>query len=106
VRKLYVNWGTHVKQGQPLADLEVPELEQQLQQDEATVHRSEQDVERSREELNSAESSYTVAHLTYSRIADVQKTQPGLVAQQEVDVALGKDQEGSAAVSAAKDALS
>jgi len=105
VRKLYVNWGTHVKQGQLLADLEVPELEQQVQQDEAMVHRSEQDVERSREELNSAESAYTVTHLTYTRIADVQKTQPGLVAQQEVDVALGKDQEASAAVSAAKDAL-
>jgi RND family efflux transporter MFP subunit len=105
VRKLYVNWGTHVKQGQLLADLEVPELEQQVQQDEALVHRSEQDIERFREELNSAESSYTVAHLTYSRIADVQKTQPGLVAQQEVDVALGKDQEASAAVSGAKDAL-
>lgn len=105
VRKLYVNWGTHVKQGQLLADLEVPELEQQVQQDEALVRRSEQDVERAREELNSAESSYTVAHLTYSRIADVQKTQPGLVAQQEVDVAEGKDQEASAAVSGAKDAL-
>ncbi len=105
VRKLYVNWGSHVKQGQLLADLEVPELEQQVQQDEAIVHRSEQDVERFRDELNSAESAYTVAHLTYSRIADVQKTQPGLVAQQEVDVALGKDQEASAAVSAAKDAL-
>jgi len=94
-----------VKQGQLLADLEVPELEQQVQQDEALVRRSEQDVERAREELNSAESSYTVAHLTYSRIADVQKTQPGLVAQQEVDVAEGKDQEASAAVSGAKDAL-
>lgn len=105
VRKLYVNWGTHVKQGQLLADLEVPELEQQVQQDEALVRRSEQDVERAREELNGAESAYTVAHLTYSRIADVQKTQPGLVAQQEVDVAEGKDQEASAAVSGAKDAL-
>jgi RND family efflux transporter MFP subunit len=106
VRKLYVNWGTHVKQGQPLADLEVPELEQQVQQDEAMLRRSQQDLERSREELNSAESSYNVAHLTYTRIAGVQKTQPGLVAQQEVDVAQGKDEEGGAAVSAAKDALS
>ncbi|MGO9639878.1 MAG: efflux RND transporter periplasmic adaptor subunit [Candidatus Acidiferrales bacterium] len=106
VRKLYVNWGTHVRQGQALADLEVPELEQQVQQDEAMVRRSQQDLERSREELNSAESSYNVAHLTYTRIASVQNTQPGLVAQQEVDVAQGKDEEATAAVSAAKDALS
>jgi RND family efflux transporter MFP subunit len=106
VRKLYVDFGTHVKQGQLLADLEVPELEQQVQQDEAMAQRSQQDLERYRQELNSAESSYTVAHLSYTRIADVQKSQPGLVAQQEVDDALGKDQEAAAAVSGAKDAVS
>jgi RND family efflux transporter MFP subunit len=106
IRKLYVNYGTHVKQGQLLADLEVPELEQQVQQDEAMAQRSQQDLERYRQELNSAESSYTVAHLSYTRIADVQKSQPGLVAQQEVDDALGKDQEAAAAVSGAKDAVS
>jgi RND family efflux transporter MFP subunit len=106
IRKLYVNYGTHVKQGQLLADLEVPELEQQVHQDEAMAQRSQQDLERYRQELNSAESSYTVAHLSYTRIADVQKSQPGLVAQQEVDDALGKDQEAAAAVSGAKDAVS
>jgi len=106
VRRLYVNFGTHVKQGQLLADLEVPELEQQVQQDEAMAQRSQQDLERYRQELNSAESSYTVAHLSYTRIANVQKNQPGLVAQQEVDDALGKDQEAAAAVSGAKDAVS
>jgi len=106
VRKLYVDFGTHVKQGQLLADLEVPELEQQVQQDEAMAQRSQQDLERYRQELDSAESSYTVAHLSYTRIADVQKSQPGLVAQQEVDDALGKDQEAGAAVSGAKDAVS
>ena len=42
IQKLYVDWGTHVKQGQMLAVLEIPELQQQLQQDEASVHRSEQ----------------------------------------------------------------
>ena len=98
VQKLDVDWGTRVKKGQLLAVLEIPELQQQLQQDEAAGHRSEQDISRAGEELNRAQSSYKVAHLTYSRIADVQKTQPGLVAQQEVDEAQGKDLEGSAAI--------
>ena len=31
IKKLYVDWGTHVKQGQLLAVLEIPELQQQLQ---------------------------------------------------------------------------
>ncbi len=65
IQKLYVDWGTHVRTGQVLADLEIPELQQQLQQDEATVHRGESDLERSREELNRATSEYNVAHLTY-----------------------------------------
>jgi RND family efflux transporter MFP subunit len=105
IQKLYVDWGTHVKQGQLLAVLEIPELQQQLQQDEAAVRRSDQDLSRAREELNRSESTYKVAHLTYTRLADVQKSRPELVAQQEVDVAQGKDVEASAGVSAAKDSL-
>ena len=76
IQKLYVDWGTHVKQGQLLAVLEIPELQQQLQLDEAAVHRSEQICARCKEELSRAESAYNVAHLTYTRLADVQKTRP------------------------------
>ena len=105
IQKLYVDWGTHVKKGQLLAVLEIPELQQQLQQDEASVKKSEQDLARSHEELSRAQSAYTVADLTYTRLANVQKSRPELVAQEEVDVAQGKDLEASANVSAAKDAL-
>jgi RND family efflux transporter MFP subunit len=105
IRKLDVNWGTHVNEGQLLATLEIPELRQQLQLDEAAVHRSEQDVARANEELGRAESDYKVAHLTYTRLADVQKARPELMAQQEVDVAQGKDLEANAGVSAEKDAV-
>jgi RND family efflux transporter MFP subunit len=105
IRKLHVDWGTHVKQGQLLAELEIPELEQQVQQDRASAQRSTHDLARAREEVSRAESAYTVAHLAYQRLADVQQTQPNLVAQQEVDEAQGKDQEASANVSAAKASL-
>ena len=105
IQKLYVDWGTHVRQGQLLAVLEIPELEQQLIQDEAAYQRSHQDKERAREDLGRSQSAYDVAHVTYQRLADVQKTRPELVAQQDIDVAQGKDLEASAAVSAAKDAL-
>ncbi len=98
IQKLYVDWGTHVRAGQLMAVLEIPELQQQIQSDEASV-------ERASEELNRAKSEYTVAHLTAQRLQDVQKTQPDLVAQQDIDVATGKDQETNAAVSAAKQGL-
>jgi RND family efflux transporter MFP subunit len=105
IQKLYIDWGTHVKRGQLLALLEIPELQEQIQQDDAGVKRSEQVLEGAREELKRAQSVYNVAHLTYTRYTEVQKTRPDLLAQQDVDVAQGKDLEASAGVSGAKDAL-
>lgn len=105
IKQLNVDWGSHVRQGDILAVLEVPELEQQLQVDEASVRRSQSDLEGAREELNRAQSAYTVAHLTYTRLANVQKSHPELVAQEEIDIAQGKDLEASASYSGAKDAL-
>ncbi|MGA8230644.1 MAG: efflux RND transporter periplasmic adaptor subunit [Candidatus Acidiferrales bacterium] len=106
IRKLEVDWGSHVKQGQVLAVLEVPELGQQIQQDEAAVRVSEHDLERAKEERDRAQSTYNVAHISYTRLADVQKSRPELVAQEEIDEAQGKDLEANAGVSAAKDAES
>lgn len=97
IDKLYIDWGSHVRQGQLLAVVQVPELEEQIQQDEAAV-------ERAHEELNRARSAYSVADVTYKRLLDVQKTRPELVAQQDIDVSQGKDLEASAAVSAAQQA--
>jgi len=105
VKKLYIDWGTHVKQGQLMAVLEVPELAATVSRDQAACQRSMQNVARAQEELARAESAYRVAHLTYTRYLGVQKTRPDLIAQEEVDVAQGKDLETAAAVSAAKDAL-
>jgi multidrug efflux pump subunit AcrA (membrane-fusion protein) len=105
IHKLYVDWGTHVKAGQLLAVLEIPELQQQLELDQAAVKRSENDLTRAREDLSQANSRYVVADLTYKRLATVMETRPGLVAQEEVDVANGKDQEAKAAVSGAQAAV-
>ncbi len=105
IKKLNVDYGSHVKQGEVLATLEIPELQQQLQQDEASVRRSEQELTRAREDLNRAQSAYSVAHITYTRLADVQKSRPELISQEEIDVAKGKDLEADADVSAQKAAL-
>lgn len=100
VKKLNVDWGTHVRQGQLLAVLDVPELEDQVSHDRASVQRSLKDVDRAKEELVRDQSAYEVANLTYTRFHKVQKLNSGLVAQEEVDVAHGKDLETAAAVSA------
>ena len=105
VKRLYIDWGTHVRVGQLMAVLEIPELEEEIQRDKAAEQGSEQELARAHEELTRAQSAYQVAHLTSTRMAAVQKTQPGLVAQEEVDVAQGKDEETSAGVSASRDAV-
>ena len=46
-----------------------------------------------------------MAHLSYTRIADVLKREPGLVPQQEVDEAHSRDLVAEAQVSAAKSDL-
>lgn len=106
VKDLYINWGTHVKKGQLLATLEVPQLDAQVTHDEAAVQRDLKDVERAKQDLARDQSAYEVADLTYTRFRKVQKLQPGLVAQEEVDVEHGKDLETAAAVSADEAALS
>jgi len=98
IKKLYVDYGTHVRQGQLMAVLEIPELQQQVQRDQAAAAEAHED-------LNRANSAFQVARVTYQRLAAVQKTHPELISQEEIDVAQGKNLEASAAVSAAQQAL-
>jgi len=98
IQKLYVDWGTHVKQGQLLAVLEIPELQQQLTQDEAGLRRSSR-IRNARAKNSAAHSLLTTSRISpYKRLADVQNTRPELVAQQDIDVAQGKDLEASSGV--------
>ena len=105
VKQIYVDVGDRVKKGQTLAVLEVPELQDELNQAAASGRQSEQEVEQARHELKRAEADHTVAHLTYQRLEGVMKTRPGLLAQQDVDDAQGKDQAAEAQVEAAKAGL-
>ena len=105
IHKLYVDWGSHVRSGDLLAVLEIPELQQQLELDQAAVRRSDNDLARAKEDLAQASSRFQVADLTYKRLSTVMQTKPGLVAQEEVDIAEGKDLEAKAGVSGAQAAV-
>jgi RND family efflux transporter MFP subunit len=62
-------------------------------------------LRRAGDELKRTESAHELAHLSYDRLAAVVKKRPGLIAQQEIDDAQGKDQVAEAQVAAAKSAL-
>lgn len=105
VKDLKVDYGAHVKAGQVMAILEIPELEAQLQVDQAEIKNSSNQVTRSEHELARYQAQYKALHLEYTRLNGVFESQPGLVAQQEVDDAQGKDLAASSQVDAAQAAL-
>lgn len=102
VKTMYVDVGDRVRTGQLLAVLEVPELQDQIAQAEAAVAQNREDIQRAQDLLAQAQASAQDAHLEYSRLNGVMTTQPGLVAQQEVDDAHGKDLAAQAQVEAAQ----
>jgi RND family efflux transporter MFP subunit len=105
VQKLNVDYGSHVKQGQVMATLEIPELLAQLNEDEAEVKNANNQVSRAANELKRDEAKYNALHLEYTRLNTVFQTQPGIVAQQEVDDSQGKDLAAASQVDAGKSAL-
>jgi len=105
VRDLLVDYGTRVKKGQVIAVLEIPELEVQLQQDDAAIRNASDQVTRAEHELGRVEAQHKVVHLQFDRLDGVAKSKPGLVAQQEVDDAQGKDLAAEAQVDATKSSL-
>jgi RND family efflux transporter MFP subunit len=106
VKRIYVDVGDRVKEGQLIAVLEIPELQDEVQTAEASVSKSQEEIRRAQADLERTQSAHEVTHLAYSRLADVSKTRPGLVAQQEIDDALGRDRVAEAQVSTAKASLS
>lgn len=105
VRKLYVDYGTRVRAGQLMALLEIPELQSQLQQDDAAIKNAIDEVTHARHELGRVQAQHRVLHLQFERLNGVAKTNPGLVAQQEVDDAQGRDLAAEAQVEASKSSL-
>ena len=86
LKKWYVDIGGRVKAGQLLAEIETPEVDQQLQQ--------------ARSQLNTAKANYNLAQITSNRYQELKNTDS--VAQQDVDNALGSERANAATVSAAE----
>ena len=102
VKKLNVDYGSRVKEGDVMAVLEIPELESQLQQDDAAIKAASDQITRAQHELARVQAQGKVLHLQYDRLNGVAKSRPGLVAQQEVDDAESKDLASQAQVEASR----
>jgi len=105
IKQIRVDVGDRVKAGDLLATLEIPEQADDLQRANASVDRSQADVQRAADELRRAESARDIAKLSFDRLSAVAAKKPGLVAQQEIDDAQSKYLMADAQLSAAKSAL-
>jgi RND family efflux transporter MFP subunit len=106
IRKIYVDVGDHVKEGQTLAILEVPELDAQLAGADAGVRRAKEEIRRAQGDVERAKSAHAAAHAMNERLKQAAQQRAGLVAQQDLDDAQAKDLEQEAQVSSASAALS
>jgi RND family efflux transporter MFP subunit len=106
IRTIYVDVGDHVKEGQTLAVLEIPELAAELAGADATVRRSQEEIRRAQGDVERARSTHSAAHTGYARLKQAAEARAGLVAQQEVDDSQAKDLEAEAQVASAEAALS
>ncbi|HET9994893.1 MAG TPA: efflux RND transporter periplasmic adaptor subunit [Candidatus Acidoferrum sp.] len=106
IRKIYVDVGDRVTEGQLLAVLEIPELAAELAGADAATRRSQEEIRRAEGDLARAESAHSAAHSAYARLKLAAESRAGLVAQQEIDDSQAKDLEAEAQVSSAKAALS
>jgi RND family efflux transporter MFP subunit len=105
VTDIKVDYGSRVQAGQVMATLDIPELQSQLAQDDAAIKTAQNQVTHAQNELNRSQAQYTAVHLQYDRLNKVSKDKKGLVAQQEVDDAQGKDLAAEAQVEASKSNL-
>lgn len=105
VKKIFVDVGDRVREGQELATLESPELQSEVVEAGAAEKRSEAEIKRAQGELDRAQSAYEATHLAFTRLETVNKTMPNLVAQQDLDDARGRDLAAAAQIDAAKGAL-
>lgn len=87
VKKLHVDVGSEVREGQLLATMEAPELTSQLVASESR--------------LKSFEAIYQASKANYERLLETSKT-PGTVSQNDLDVALAKQKSDLAQLDAAR----
>lgn len=105
VRSIKVDLGDRVREGQVLAELEIPEMTDEVSKASAMVEQSGSEIAAARDELQRTESAHQITHLSLGRLQEVAKREPGLIPQQEVDEARSRDLVAEAQIASAKSKL-
>jgi RND family efflux transporter MFP subunit len=106
IRQIKVDIGDRVREGQVLTVLEIPEMQDDLTRAAASIEEAQAELATARDDLQRAQSAHEAAHLSYARVLDVSRREPGLVPQQEVDEVHSRDLVAEAQISAARSHVS
>jgi RND family efflux transporter MFP subunit len=98
VNKRYVDIGDRVTAGQLLAEIEAPDLDQQVRQAQASLQQSRADLERATAALEQAKVNESVAKITAGRWSNL--VREGIASKQENDLYQGQYQSQMANVRA------
>ncbi|HEY0308477.1 MAG TPA: efflux RND transporter periplasmic adaptor subunit [Acidobacteriaceae bacterium] len=104
IRRINVDIGDKVKEGQVLATLDVPELQAQVLGAQAGVRQTQAEIARATNDVARAKANYNALHSAAIRLKQASDARPGLIAEQELDDAQAKDEAAAAQVDAAKSA--
>ena len=105
MKKINVDIGDIVRQGQTIAVLEVPELKAQVEQTQFEMKQSQEEINRAQNMIKRAQALNYALHAESERLKQAAATRPGLIAQQELDNAQSQDLSSQAQVDAAKSAM-
>jgi RND family efflux transporter MFP subunit len=95
VQEISVDVGDHVKTGDVMAVLEIPELEEDLRKADAAVLTAGQEVD-------NAQATFEDSNQILTRLQSAAKEAPGLIAQQDLDTAADHNRANAANLQAAK----
>jgi len=101
VRAIKVDLGDRVREGQILAELEVPEMTDEVSRASALVALGGAESAAAGDELSRVRSGHEIAHLSFTRLQEVSQKEPGLIPRQELDEARARDQVAEAQIAAA-----
>lgn len=105
VRSIRVDLGDRVREGQVLAELEIPEMTDEVSKAAALVEQTDSEIAAARDEVRRVESSHQITHLSFTRLQEVAGREPGLIPQQEIDEAKSRDLVAEAQLAAAQSKL-
>lgn len=105
LQTIRVDIGDQVREGETLATLEIPEMDDDMTRAIAAVQAADADVTTAEDDLRRAIASHEIAHLSYTRIEDVNKKEAGLVPKQDIDVVHSRDLESEAQLAMAQSRL-